>query len=167
MISKDKYLTSEEIEDLKRLLKNDRDSLLIKLAFYTGARESELVQLSKDSFNLKDGSVFIKGTKGSNDRDVDIPKELIRQILDLENDKPFGVSTRMVRYIWSKYRLGKKGFHCLRHTFAINTLEASKNISTVQVALGHKNIANTLIYAKHVSYRNEMKAAAKKMQGKL
>jgi integrase/recombinase XerC len=50
-----------------------------------------------------------------------------------------------------------KKFHSLRHTFAIELYQKTKDLRLVQVALGHRNITNTMIYADYVYSQQELR----------
>jgi integrase/recombinase XerC len=59
--------------------------------------------------------------------------------------------------IWQFYRPVPKKFHALRHTFAIELYQKTKDLRLVQVALGHRNITNTMIYADYIYSQQELK----------
>lgn len=160
-LSRDKYLTKEEQELLNTKLTRDRDSLMVTLALKTGARASELLNITKSSITLVDDCylVFIKGIKGSSDREIPIPKDLAIALLELPGDKLFNISYPRLDQIWDKFKPNGKKFHSLRHTFAVNLYQKSRDIKLVQVALGHKSLTNTLIYAALVDGLDKLKQA--------
>ncbi len=41
----------------------------------------------------------------------------------------------------------KRHPHCLKHSLAVTLVEANVNLATVRIALGHKSIASTAVYA--------------------
>ncbi len=49
-------------------------------------------------------------------------------------------------------------FHCLRHSIAVHLLDADADISFVQDWLGHKNIQNTMVYAKYTTAKRDANA---------
>lgn len=156
-LTRDKFLTPEELEHLKKFasdLKN-RDHVLIQLAIATGARASELLAIrSKDLVEGK-SAVYIYGLKGSRDRQLPIPKSLFHALKRL-GDVPFAITYSRWHQIWENYAPNKKKFHSLRHTFAINLYKAKRDLILVQMALGHKDILNTMVYLEYVYSQEEL-----------
>lgn len=165
-LTKDKYLTDSEQEYLLNLLTTfpSRDSLLVELALNTGARKSELLAITKADLNGEDQTVYIRGLKGSDDRAIPLRYELFKRIIAFcdgtpEQQRLFDVSTSRVQQIWDSYRVNDKPFHSLRHTFAINLYKKCRDLRVVQIALGHRNIANTMIYSQYVFKSEELRRA--------
>ena len=166
-LNKNKYLLDPELEALESLLKssvhtNLRDSTMLSLALHTGARAQELLNLRRSDLNIYDQSVFIRGLKASNDREIPLRPELFKQASELafsvhENALIFDIGYHRLRQMWKWYRPVGKKFHCLRHSFAIRLYKKTKDIRLVQVALGHRNITNTMIYADYVYSQQELK----------
>jgi integrase len=165
-LNKNKYLLEPEAERLESILrtyqdKDHRDCLLIQLALRTGGRAQELLNLTKDDLNTYDEAVFIRGLKGSNDREIPIPPELFRRLKKFadgtETPRIFDISYSRFRQIWEFYRPVPKKLHALRHTFAIRLYKKTKDLRLVQVALGHRNITNTMVYADYIYSQNELK----------
>lgn len=166
-INKNKYLLDPEFEHLnlllrRHILKDTRNCLLLYLAIHTGARASEILAIKNEDLNVYDQSVFIHGIKGSNDREIPLPDWLFDILEVYANHKGdegplFDISYHRLRQIWEHYRPVKKKFHCLRHTFAIRLYKKVKDIRLLQIALGHRNITNTMIYADFVYSQNEMR----------
>jgi integrase len=151
-LTSDKYIErDEEIELFKALSQaKERDCLLIELALYSGARESELIKIEVSDLNLSKMSVFIKHPlKGSNSREVPLPKEFFNRLASFIKDKRgriFPISDSRVRQIWMSIRPFDKSFHSLRHTFARKQYARKPDILIVQKLLGHKSVASTMIY---------------------
>lgn len=175
-LNKNKYLLDHEYDHLVSvletyLLKNTRDCLLIYLAILTGARASEILNIEYSDINVFDESIYIKGLKNSNDREIPIPNKVFRVLLnfldiskknyELKPDKAtkkiFPITYIRFHQIWEFYRPCHKKLHSLRHTFAIRLYKKTKDIRLVQFALGHRNIANTMIYADYVYSQEELK----------
>ena len=166
-LNKNKYLLDPEYEHLERTLqfykyKDPRNCLALLLALKTGGRAQEILNLRKNDLNSYDHTVFIKGLKGSDDREIPISDDLF---FELENytrpfkdtDFLFPLGYHRLRQVWCDYRPVKKKFHCLRHTFAIRLYKKTKDLRLLQVALGHRNITNTMIYADYVYSQSELK----------
>lgn len=75
MLNKTKYLLPPEVEKLRSLiedhqLRDPRNCFLLSLGLRTGARASELLLTQKSDLNSYDESIFVRGIKGSNDREI-------------------------------------------------------------------------------------------------
>ncbi len=166
-ININKYLIDSErihLEDLiKRFMSTKRrDCLLLKLGLVTGARAQELLNLKIDDFNFSEKTLFIRGLKGSNDREIPLSNSNFNDLKyyiqsEKLEDKIFPISYNRLRQIWQLYRPVEKKFHCLRHTFAIQLYKKTKDLRLLQYALGHRNINNTIIYADYVYTQTELK----------
>lgn len=142
--------------------KEPRNCLALLLALKTGARAQELLNIRKSDLNNYDQTVFIKGLKGSDDRELPIAPEVYEELEAYvrgmkDSDHIFPVSYHRLRQIWCEYRPVGKKFHCLRHTFAIRLYKKTKDIRLLQVALGHRNVVNTMIYADYVYSQTELR----------
>jgi integrase/recombinase XerC len=167
-LNKTKYLLDPESERLHYLLeshhqKDSRNCTLLWTALHTGARAQEVLNLRKEDLNSYDETVFITGLKGSNDREIPLPGWLfkkLRSTADTQNGSSnliFPITYNRFRQIWELYRPVPKKLHALRHTFAIRLYKKTKDLRLVQVALGHRNITNTMIYADYVYSQQELR----------
>ncbi|PIS12045.1 MAG: integrase [Bdellovibrio sp. CG10_big_fil_rev_8_21_14_0_10_47_8] len=165
-LNKNKYLLPPEVERLRKILKDyqvqdPRNCLLLSLALRTGGRAQELLNLRKTDLNSYDQSVFIRGIKGSNDREIPLPSPLFEAVerfaKPLSTALIFPISYQRLYQIWEFYRPIPKKFHALRHTFAIELYQKTKDLRLVQVALGHRNITNTMVYADYVYSQQELR----------
>jgi site-specific recombinase XerD len=156
-------------------LKNLRDKAILELFFSTGLRVSELTSLSKD-LDLSKDEFPIRG-KGEKIRVVFLSesskkaiKEYLKKREDMEeamfinitNKKQNSMSSsitrltsrsmeRIVKYYAIKAGISKKVTpHVIRHSFATDLLQNGADIRSVQMMLGHSNIATTQIYT-HVT----------------
>lgn len=167
-LNKSKYLLQNELIELKRILglfkeKDLRNTCLIEAALNTGARASELLNLRWMDLDDTECTLFIRGLKGSNDREIPIKKALYASLKSLKepHEKPehfvFKISYPRLVQIWNDYKPVQKKFHSLRHTFALNLYKKTRDLRLVQVALGHRNIQNTIVYAEYVYSTQELK----------
>ena len=149
-----------------------RDKAILELFFSTGLRLSELCSLNSD-LDLSKDEFSIRG-KGEKVRVVflsDSAKEAIRNYLKVRKDmdEPLFIQfsrngaknslsaqagrltprsiERIVKYYAIKAGISKKVTpHIIRHSFATDLLSNGADIRSVQMMLGHANIATTQIY---------------------
>ncbi|MCC7436381.1 tyrosine-type recombinase/integrase [Candidatus Nomurabacteria bacterium] len=168
-----RLLKSSPGEDIKSL----RDRAILELLFSTGLRVSELCSLTND-IDFTQGEFSIRG-KGGKIRVVFISEEarsVLKKYLSLRKDmsdalfvqldslkgkkqkndmdiKPLTRRSveRIVKQCAAKAGISKKVTpHVIRHCFATDLLSNGADIRSVQVMLGHANIATTQIYT-HVT----------------
>jgi site-specific recombinase XerD len=162
-------------EELKRLIaspdittaKGMRDRAILELLFSTGLRLSELcslnqdLDLSKDEFSIRGKGEKIRVVFLSEDAKSAI-KEYLKNRKDMEEAMFIDVSKnntggarrltprsieRIVKDCAIKAGISKKVTpHVLRHSFATDLLSNGADIRSVQMMLGHANIATTQIY---------------------
>lgn len=159
-----KYLQPSEFDRLEVLLSGPgqcRNRLILRMAVCTGARASEILNIEKRDLNPDAQSVFIRGLKGSNDRELplttDFFLELQRYAKTIAGARLFPIGYHRLRDIWAFYRPVEKRFGTLRHTFAIRLYSATLDLRLVQAALGHRSITNTMIYAEYHYTLEELK----------
>lgn len=164
-----RLLKSSEGDDIKSL----RDKSILELLFSTGLRVSELCSLTND-FDLSAEEFSIRGKGGKvrvvfvspEARDAlkkylalrkDMSDALFVQVgKELENKKDVRGLTRrsierIVKQCAIKAGISKKVTpHVIRHCFATDLLSNGADIRSVQMMLGHANIATTQIYT-HVT----------------
>ncbi|HLP86949.1 MAG TPA: site-specific tyrosine recombinase/integron integrase [Candidatus Paceibacterota bacterium] len=149
-----------------KMLKAFRDKAILELFFSTGLRLSELCSLDRD-LDLSKDEFSIRG-KGEKVRVVflsDSAKDAIKNYLknrkDLDNPlfvqysrngadgnrlTPRSIE-RIVKFYAIKAGISKKVTpHIIRHSFATDLLSNGADIRSVQMMLGHANIATTQIY---------------------
>ena len=171
-----RHLDLMSVEELTRLLKAPdgedvgalRDRAILELFFSTGLRLSELCSINRDLDITKD-EFSIRG-KGEKVRVVflsDTAKDAIKKYLHKRTDmeEPLFVrvsqaknkgdnvrlTPRSIERIVKQYAI-KAGIsrkvtpHVLRHSFATDLLSNGADIRSVQMMLGHANIATTQVY---------------------
>lgn len=168
LISTDELTRLMDAPD-KTTTKGLRDKAVLELFFSTGLRLSELCSLDRD-LDLSKDEFSIRG-KGEKVRVVflsDSAKDAIRDYLkgrkDLEEplfiqyshngskaNKSNRLTPRSIERIVKHYAI-KAGIskkvtpHVIRHSFATDLLSNGADIRSVQMMLGHANIATTQIY---------------------
>lgn len=143
-----------------------RDRAILELFFSTGLRLSELCSINRD-LDLSKDEFSIRG-KGEKVRVVflsDSAKEAIKEYLKIRKDLDEALFIqysrngakgnrltarsieRIVRYYAIVAGISKKVTpHVIRHSFATDLLSNGADIRSVQMMLGHANIATTQIY---------------------
>jgi len=170
------HLTRDEMKAMldapdPRTRTGRRDQAMLYLGFAAGLRVSELVGLRLDEIEL-DGpypSLLVRG-KGRQQRRLPLWKEAARALrgwLAVRGDAPVpevflngrgeALTCSGFSYLVKKYvqrarphsaGLSKKQVspHVLRHTCAMNSLQATRDIRKVALWLGHSSLKSTEIY---------------------
>jgi len=166
-------LTVAEVEQLLGAPHPDealawRDRALLEVAYGTGARVSEFVQLGTHDVAFEDGLVRLFG-KGGKERLVPIGRRALGAVaLYLREIRPrldrgFGGARLLLNArgrplsrvgAWGiiKGAAARAGLakrvtpHTLRHSFATHLLEGGADLRAVQEMLGHADLATTQIY---------------------
>ncbi len=164
--------TGGEVKDL-------RDRAMLHLLFSTGLRVSELSQLDRD-VDLTRNEFNVRG-KGEKVRVIfvsDEAKQYVQEYIKARKDlddalfvqlgkatghalkaqKSLRLTPRSIERIVKHYAI-KAGItkkvtpHVIRHSFATDLLQNGADLRSVQMLLGHANIATTQIYT-HVTDRH-------------
>jgi site-specific recombinase XerD len=179
----------EGVSKQKNAKENDharslRDRALLELFFSTGLRLSELCSLNRD-LDLSKDEFSIRG-KGDKVRVVfisDRARETLRAYLKVRKDftEPLFANIsanssadmrltprsieRIVKHYATVAGISKRVTpHVLRHSFATDLLSNGADIRSVQIMLGHANIATTQVYT-HVTDK-QLREVHKKFHGK-
>jgi integrase/recombinase XerD len=154
-------LTLEEVKKLIDAVQNPKHRLLVKLMYGCGLRVSEVVNLRKNDFDLDEGLIHVRLSKGRKDRFVKIPDSMKSDLgayskitygdLLFPSGRGGKLSTKSVQLIVqnSSKKAGiEKAVHphTLRHSFATHLLEQGTDIRIIQKLLGHSDIKTTQIY---------------------
>lgn len=149
-----------------------RDRAMLELLYATGLRVSELVNLKLREVNLDSGYLMTVG-KGNKERLVPIGEsarvrvaaylDTVRQRVDPLRQNPYiflsrlgGAMSRQAFWNIIKKRAKMAAIrknispHTLRHSFATHLLENGADLRSVQIMLGHADLASTQIYT-HVT----------------
>ena len=168
-----KTMTEEEVEKLLHapdisLASGFRDRTMLEVLYATGLRVSELVGLSLDQVNLRQGVIRVIG-KGNKERLVPLGEEAVdwlnRYIKEIRPGYfkgkpdsslfPSNRGTAMTRqtfwYAIKRYAIvaginKSLSPHVLRHAFATHLLNHGADLRVVQMLLGHSDISTTQIY---------------------
>ena len=170
-------LSTEEVDKLlcqpdSSTERGMRDRAMLELLYATGLRVSELVNLKMNNVNLEAGYVRTVG-KGSKERMVPMGGKALEALREyLDHGRAGFLKKRSSSHLFLGPRgkpLTRQGFwkiikryglsagirksitpHALRHSFASHLLERGADLRSVQIMLGHADIATTQIYT-HVT----------------
>lgn len=189
------YLTHQEVESFfeitksaKNQIKRVRDELLFRIAYFTGLRKTEILNLTFDQL-LENDQFQIQGkmdrkrtvffddeskikqlalelkylyTKNENKRVHKENKDYVFLIVaGQDRGKQLGRGGVFALLNEYKKRLGitkKVKLHSFRHTFATTLLNNGADLREVQLLLGHQNLNSTQVYT-HISM-NKLKNCA-------
>jgi integrase/recombinase XerD len=148
-----------------------RDRAMIELLYACGLRVSELVGLPTNRLDVRAGFLTVIG-KGSKERAVPIGRRALAALRAYLHDArpeldPSGRCPQVFvgrggrglsrQAFWKRLReiaisagVGDVSPHVLRHSFATHLLEGGADLRSVQMMLGHADLATTQIYT-HVA----------------
>lgn len=190
----ERHIDHLEVSELLRMLgvskKHQRNHAIIHMLFSTGLRVSELCSLNRD-IDLSKDEMTIRG-KGDKLRIVFLSSEtrkVLKEYLNNRTDmdealfiqegprvvklEEQNVSLRLssrsverlVKQIAIEAGISKKVTpHTIRHSFATDLLRNGADIRSVQMMLGHSNIATTQIYT-HITDK-QLREVHKKFHNK-
>ena len=177
-----KHLTIDEIFRLIAAAAGNseseiRDRALLEMWYGTGARVSELAQLTLGQIDLDERVVKIRG-KGGKERIVPLSEDsvvLAKKYLDirhrwilqheLKETKVFFLTRlgkafsrqgiwKLVKKYAKRAHISRKVWpHMIRHSFATHVLRGGADLRAVQELLGHKSISTTEVYT-HLAIEN-------------
>ena len=153
-----------------------RDRAMFELAYASGLRAEELVNLDVGSVDFDAEEVRVEG-KGAKTRLVPVGEAALRRLSDyVERGRPAldqqrsaatplflsksgrRLSTSDVRRrlrVWARQAVlaGHVHPHALRHSFATHLLDGGADLRAIQEMLGHSSISTTQIYTRVESAR--------------
>jgi len=156
-------LSCEEIKKIIENTTNNKHRLMITLAYSSGLRVSEIINLKIKDLSLNELIIHLKGAKGMKDRITIFPEKILNEIKNIiagksgedyvfESERGGKLTTATAQKVFIK-SLNKSNiinkpatFHSLRHSFATHLLENGTDVRYVQELLGHSNIRTTQIY---------------------
>ncbi len=155
-------LTKTEILMLLDQIRNLKHKTMIALAYASGLRVSEVINLRGDAIDFEQSTIAIRQAKGNKDRLTIVPQSLLAGLIECIGNKETS------DYVFTNYEGGKMHsrsiqlvfkralesagikkpatFHSLRHSFATHLLENGTNIRYIQSLLGHTDIRTTMHY---------------------
>lgn len=172
-------IPDDHIELLMNHLQSNRDKLILKILYLTGARIGEILDLKIENIpypNSDETFGILKNIKSKGKyRNLFIPMNLIEEIdsfiineralIDTEHSYLFVALQKQnlghpltYRSIYDVFDRAKKkaglkfNFHDIRHTFVTHLAEMGMDVSIISIIAGHKHIQTTEKYT-HLSDR--------------
>lgn len=169
------YLYDDEIARMFEYLDSGaewvNDIALIKFAFFTGLRKSELFNLTWENVDIDNKRIFLYDTKGGKKQAIIITDNAVQVLLDIKGTcsdvtlvfpSKLGGKRNDVKLLWSRIKKAANirptiRFHDIRHTFG-TLATATIPVKVVQKMMTHKDIKTTLRYA-HIQEKEMIDAA--------
>lgn len=162
--------SKEELTKLLSVIEEKEFKDFVLFSYYTGCRLSEIMNIEWNDFDFELNVLKIRNkenftTKSGKNRYIPISDNFKDLILDIKNNGSYLFTFRNKKYYkqyvqkkFSDYRdkadISKTlTFHCLRHTFITNLINANVNINYVKELAGHSKIETTLRYI-HIQTEN-------------
>ncbi len=166
-----KVLDEEDIKKIFAQVKNPKHRLILYVAYSSGLRVSEVVNIRLTDIHRKSMQIRIEQSKGRKDRMVVLSKKVLLLMEDyyrryrpkeylFEGQYGGPYSIRSAQMIFKRFKQManvniKGGIHLLRHSFATHLLEQGADIRLVQQQLGHNSVKTTQLYTHVTEKRNQ------------
>jgi site-specific recombinase XerD len=165
------YINADKLKVICDRINNETIRDMVIVAFYTGMRREELVQMTWRNICLNEKTITVGDenftTKGRNQRHIPVCEEIYnilakkaerRKIIKLKDDYVF---TKNNGQRISGDHLSKEfkracniagiddsiHYHSLRHSFASNLVQRGVSLYVIKELLGHTSITTTEIYS--------------------
>ncbi|RUT78989.1 tyrosine-type recombinase/integrase [Ancylomarina longa] len=166
-------LSPQQVLSLLSSISNVKHYALVSLAYATGMRRNEVLQLCIKDIDSARNMIIVNRGKGNKQRQIPINNSLIKTL------REYYKQYRPLKFLFEGYRVGlsysatsfcrilqracKKAKinkrvtpHTLRHSFATHMLERGLNLKQLQLILGHNAMKTTSIYL-HVADMSSIK----------
>ena len=164
-----RYLTPDECQSLLDACSPTMQQI-VTIALHTGMRKSEILNLTWDSINLREGYIELVDQKNGERSTIPLNRKAIATIQAIPRrvdskyvfpgktpDKPFYDLKRPFENAVKDSKLEGVTFHVLRHTCASHLVMAGVDLATVREIMRHKSIEMTLRYS-HLSPEHKQSA---------
>lgn len=168
---RERYLTTEEINELYDNIDDESVKLFTDLALATGGRQETILQIQAKDVNLKDRMITLKDLKNNSSYKGFIPDKLLaylKEYVPTLSVNDYVVGGKNIKYADRTIRRKMKKIldplfnegldtrdaknrvviHTLRHTFASHLAINGTPIFIVQKLMNHRDIKQTMRYAK-------------------
>jgi site-specific recombinase XerD len=156
-------LSPEEVLRFLGSVRSIKHRTILTICYAAGLRVSEAICLKVTDIDSQRMVIRVEQGKGRMDRYVMLSPKLLQTLRDWWRvDRPKGwlfpgdavdshIGRQTVEWACQKAhrrcRIPKPITpHCLRHAFAVHLLESGTDVRTIQLLLGHRNLATTATY---------------------
>jgi len=156
-------LSKEDVKSIINVTRNLKHKTLIMLAYSSGLRLGELLNLRLEDIDSKRMQILVKQAKGHKDRNVILSPLILTQL------RIYWKEYQPVNYLFEGFSRNRKysyrsaqniikrsvqlagikrkvTFHTLRHSFATHLVEDGVDVIIVQRLLGHTTLKTTSVY---------------------
>ncbi|MDR0720940.1 MAG: site-specific integrase [Treponema sp.] len=168
-----KVLSKEDVSVILASEKNLSHRLLLMIAYSSGLRVSEVVQLKREDIDISRKMITVRSGKGRKDRCTILADSVVStlKIHYLNDTSSTWIFPGMKQHTHLSIRSAQRIFenalkrtnvktdasiHTLRHAFATHLLESGTSIRYIQELLGHSSIKTTTRYT-HVARNSSLK----------
>lgn len=149
---RDRLLTQKEYDKLISCCP-EHTAQIIKVAYHTGMRLGEVINLTWDKVDMKEGFIYLdeKDTKTTRKRDVPLSKELIKMLKQIPhhrsnrvfiyNDKPLNSLRNSFKTALKNAGIEGFIFHDFRHTKLNSWRLEGHDYFRIMAASGHKTMS--------------------------
>lgn len=160
------FINEKELEIILSETEEEDMRDIFKVAFFTGMRLGEIVNLKIDQVNLTEKAINLKNdnsfrTKNRSERMIPISKKINGILRKRVGSQENYIFTKLPGIKYNEDYISKQfkstvrktdlsdslHFHILRHSFASNLVRRGASIYIVKELLGHQSIATTQIYS--------------------
>lgn len=165
-LTSSKYMTTEELQSLFRVIKSKRDKAMFRLAYHRGLRAHEVGLLEMTDYRDRDGVLYVRRGKGSVCREHQLNTEELRCLraylrhergtapgpLFPSRQGNKGITRRRLDQIMKDYcKLAKISpdkahMHALKHSCGTHLADRGFEARQIQDHLGHRASSSTDVY---------------------
>lgn len=146
------HVSGEEFSTLLKATQKQHHKLAFILAWGSGLRVSEVINIEPRDFDFKRGLINVRLGKGQKNRYVPIPPHLEEYHMEFF---PIPCNARALQKAFTHYakltglkdKKPKVRFHSMRHGFATHYLECGGDINHLKLLMGHTSIMMTDVYS--------------------
>lgn len=160
------FISSNELEIVIEKEPDPILSILFRVAFFTGMRLSEIINLEWNDINMELKLISVKNksdfiTKSKKERIIPMNNAVYNMLSKMEKKCNFIFSKNLVKlnddFVSKSFKKcvrltqlnPKIHFHSLRHSFASALVQKGASLYAVKELLGHSSISTTQIYSHH------------------